>query len=523
MKMCWREESERPSIEELHKNLLDLEISLKHMEDAEFEHNWDKLSPVSPVDDIGDSNNQFEPVSMEIATDALEMFSGENEAVVSGEVVGDIPVHIPIDIPDEDEMVIPMPSYNLLTFNDSDLVTEISTETENRLLAELESETNAGMQCVAIVELDPIAKKKDEANKKEMTKRDREENKEQNDNGKGESSDAVDGTIPIKKMKKVSLEEDDVDGYNSSPSRASAVESVKAMLEKIHELSPIKKVDDDDSGDEMSPELSQEMADIYYQRHSRSSGSRRSNLKVTPLAPIPENSVPEDNFSDNYDVSYARPNEEPSTFQDSYEWDELVGGQLIGKSTEGTPSPRRSLDFSEWSVDSVPVSQSKPASLCSRSRQSSISSEYSDIFGSLDINISPTSSGSGLNACSIASEILASRVIGSLNKKTPPRRTFYSISSLSDLDLDSLDEDSDGSPPHEMPLSRNSKYSTSQDLTAIGTSGVITFFVFIKIFFILSKFLRRSLLIFIIKGFQTIVFIFIVFSTFQKKTEYEHG
>lgn len=464
MKMCWREEGERPTIEELHKDLLNLQISLKYMEEVEFEKNWGKMSSLSPIN-TGDSKIDLEPESMEIATDALEMFSGENEAAASSEVVGDIPVHIPIDIPIEDSMTITMPSYNLLTFNNSDLVTEINTETENRLLAELESETNAGMKCVAIVELDHNSKKQAEVNNTEEKERNREENKEHDD--------AVDGTIPIKKMKKISSE-DSNDGRDSSPSQISSVESVRAILEKIQELSPIKKPDDDDSGDEMSPELSQEMADIYYQRHCRSSGSRRSNLKVTPLAPIPENSVPVDNFSDNYDVSYTRPLEEPTSIQDSYEWDELVGGQLIGKTTEGTPSPRRSLDFSEWSVDSMPVSQSKPPSLCSRSRQSSISSEFSDIFGASEFNFgsdsSPSASGTGLNAYSIASEILTSRVIKSLNKKNPPRRTFYSISSLSDVDLDNL-EDSDESPPHETPLSSHSKYSTSQDLTTIGKLG----------------------------------------------------
>lgn len=458
MKMCWREEGERPTIEDIHKDLLDLEISLKYLEEAEFEKNWNKLAPVSPVD-TGDTNTEAAE-SMELATDALEMFSGENDIAASSEVVvSDVPVHIPLDIPIQDGMTIAMPSYNLLTFKDSDLVTEISTETENRLLAELESETNAGLKCVAIVEFDHNQKKEAAGETKKR------------ENGKG--NDVVDGPIPMKKMKKVKLEDTDFDDTsNSSPSRTTTAESIRAMLEKIKELSPIKKVEDDedDSGDEMSPELTQQMADIYFRRHCRSGGSRRSSLKVTPLAPIPENSVPLDNFSDNYDGSYARPPEEPSSFYDSYQWDELVGGQLVGRTIEGALSPRRSIDFSEWSVDSMAISQSKAASLCSRSRQSSISSEFSDIFGNAEFNFGNenSTSGSGLNACSIASEILTSRVIGSLNKKNPPRRTYYSISSLSDLDVDNLEEDSDFSPPRETPLTRQSKYSTSQDLTRVG-------------------------------------------------------
>ncbi|XP_052831845.1 uncharacterized protein LOC106870410 isoform X2 [Octopus bimaculoides] len=468
MKMCWQKPEQRPTIEELHGHLLDLEISLKNMEESDFESKWNILSPV----EIESPSHGIAPESMEIATDALELFVAETEAPVANGNTGDVALNIPIEVPLENGLTIPLASRHLLTFNDSDLVTDINTETEEKLLAQLESETKNAPNSETMLHLDPEFQLEPKSPAKAIAKQ-----------GKVDLSghddvDSVDGSSPIStsKVKKAnSTEEDGMPSPipnvspNTSPSHSDA--ELQRSSERIQDLSSIHSCSDE-SANESSPEISEEMADIYFQRRPNSSGLRRSNMKAMPLAPIPENGIPVDSFSGTFNKSRlikSNSDDSPSQ-QDSYEWDELVGGQLVGKSCDNVPSPRRSLDF-DWSMDSNP----KPVTHNKRRRHTLASlphlgknSEFS--FGKSD-NSCFSTSGTGLNACSIASEILTSRVISPISKKTPPRRTFYTISSLNDIDLD-IGDDDDGleMDNFDIPRSLHLKYSTSQDLTTVGNS-----------------------------------------------------
>ncbi|GAB1606284.1 mitogen-activated protein kinase kinase kinase 21-like isoform X1 [Argonauta hians] len=508
MKMCWQKADQRPTIEELHGHLLDLEMSLKNMEESDFEKKWNILNPVqldSPI-------NGISPESMEIATDALELFVAENEtpatsaaAAAASANAGPVSLNVPVEeVPLENGFTIPLASRHLLTFGDSDLVTDINTETEEKLLAQLESETKNVSNIETLLklnpefELEPDSPTTTSASKADKTM-----------TGPTEVSipggdDSVDGTsspslastaaAATKNNNKKTMKDIEEDGMPSpipkvSPKKSASMpelDDLHLSSERVHDLSSIHPCSDESTSDS-SLEISEEMADIYFQRRPNSSGLRRSNSKAMSLAPIPENGLPADNFSGTFNKSKSKllrfnSSDDASSLQDSYEWDELVGGQLLGKSKDKAPSPRRSLDF-DWSMDS----DSKPVNFNRRRRHTLASLPHlgknKEIsFGKSGTDFS-TSSGTGLNAYSIASEILTSRVISPIAKKTPPRRTFYTISSLNDIDIglddddddnnDDTDNDNDGleMDDFEIPRSLRLKYSTSQDLTTVGNSG----------------------------------------------------
>ncbi|KAL5018935.1 hypothetical protein ScPMuIL_004657 [Solemya velum] len=228
----------------------------------------------------------------------------------------------------------------------------------------------------------------------------------------------------------------------ASPSKNSDQSEVTADSSDIPE-SPNPSITSSPSREEI------EVAKELYISRGTSLNTSKNNTPRS-LTTIPEDRIPLDNsiaelhFDEQMEDSFFT-----VAAQDSFEWDDYIGEQLVGKVQYPDPSPKQTLEMTDWTFDHDSAGGSNPSSI-SKDELSSIASDTRTSSVASDKNSSSVFDGEG-EVKNVSGGSTHSFIADILTTRLTPRSTnlvgqsnFYSILNAVDVDLPS---DSDTASP----------------------------------------------------------------------------